>query len=134
MKAIFLSYIIVLGIVAGSMAADPKKDAATKKKGKEPKVEKVSARDVVAKYDKDGDRKLDKTELSSALRPMKYNTVSTKNDSWKKFDTDHDGKIDEQEMDLILAANVPPPDEDPKPAEEKPKGSPLGRVIERPEK
>lgn len=127
MKAILLSSVIVLSLAVCATAADPKK------KGKEPKAEKVSARDMLAKYDKDSDRKLDKMELSSALRSLKYNTVSTKNDSWKKFDTDSDTKIDQGELDKLLEANVPPP-EDPKAAEEKAKEPPKGKLSLTPQR
>jgi Ca2+-binding EF-hand superfamily protein len=92
-----------------AVAAPPaKKDDAKKKGGK---TDNVSARDLLTKNDADGDKKLDKTELSSALKTLKRNVVSTKNDSWKKFDEDSDGKIDQKELEKLLEANAAPPEE-----------------------
>jgi hypothetical protein len=114
MKTAILSCAILSCVVSLAVAAPPaKKDDAKKKGGK---TDNVSARDLITKNDTDGDKKLDKTELSSALKTLKRNVVSTKNDSWKKFDEDNDGKIDQKEMEKLLEASAPPPDEpvDPK--------------------
>jgi hypothetical protein len=108
MKAILLTCAVLSGIVSIASAAPPaKEDAKTKKASK---ADKGNARDLLAKYDTDADKKLDKTELSSALKSLKRNVVSTKNDSWKKFDDDGDTKLDQKELDKLLEANAEPPE------------------------
>src|SRR5205823_10237346 len=78
----------IVGLVAAislAAAAPPKK--------KDDKPEKVDPVAFIKKFDTDNDGKLDKTELSTGLRSLKQNSVTTKNDAWKKFDEDGDGKI-----------------------------------------
>jgi hypothetical protein len=108
MKKAILTCAVLSCAVSFAVAAPPaKKDDAKKKGGK---TDNVSARDLITKYDTDGDKKLDKTELSSALKTLKRNVVSTKNDSWKKFDEDSDAKIDQKELDKLLEASAAPPE------------------------
>jgi Ca2+-binding EF-hand superfamily protein len=108
MKAILLTCAVLSGVVSLATAAPPaKEDAKTKKASK---ADKENARDMIAKYDTDSDKKLDKTELSNALKKLKRNVVSTKNDTWKKFDEDGDTKIDQKELDKLLEANAEPPE------------------------
>ena len=102
MKAILLTCAVLSGVVSIATAAPPAKKAS--------KADKENARDLIAKNDTDADKKLDKTELSNALKKLKRNLVSTKNDTWKKFDEDGDTKIDQKELDKLLEANAEPPE------------------------
>ena len=106
MKKAILTCAVLSCAVSFAVAAPPAKSEA-KKGGK---TDNVSARDLITKNDTDGDKKLDKTELSSALKTLKRNVVSTKNDSWKKFDEDSDGKIDQKELEKLLEASAAPPE------------------------
>jgi hypothetical protein len=99
MKTAFFLCAAMAGIVTFALAAETKKGS--KKEAKPP-----SARDMVEKYDTNSDRKLDKTELHNALRSLKYNTFSTKSDSWKQFDTDKDEMLESKELDALLDANA----------------------------
>ena len=112
MKATFLVCVLLSCLASFASAAPAKGDDAKKKK--EPKPEKVDERKLMTKYDTDNDRKLDKTELSAALKSLKHNNVTTKNDAWKKFDEDGDGKIDHKELGKLLDSNAEP--EEGKPA------------------
>jgi hypothetical protein len=94
--------LLICGVLAYAVSITTAAD--TKKAKKEPKP--PSARDMIAKYDVDSDKKLDKTELHNALRPLKYNQFSTKTDSWKQFDSDKDEKLESKELDLLLDANA----------------------------
>jgi hypothetical protein len=94
MKTPALACVVLTSLVSFAVAAPPKK------------AEKVSARDLLAKFDANNDRKLDKTELSTALRSLKFNQYSTKNDSWKQFDTDKDAMLESKELDALLDANA----------------------------
>src|SRR4051794_34935666 len=100
MKAILLTSAVLSCFLSIAVAAPPAKEAKKASKG-----DKGNARDMLAKYDTDADKKLDKTELSNALKSLKRNLVSTKNDSWKKFDEDGDSKLDQKELDKLLEAN-----------------------------
>src|SRR6186997_3153898 len=102
MKKAILTCAVLSCAVSFAVAAPP-----AKKGGKN---DNPSARDLITKYDTDGDKKLDKTELSSALKTLKRNVVSTRNDSWKKFDEDGDGKIEQKELDKLIEASAPPPE------------------------
>lgn len=99
---------VVLSCLASFACAVPPAKADDAKKKKEPKPEKVDERKLMTKYDTDNDRKLDKTELSAALKSLKHNEVTTKNDAWKKFDEDGDGKIDHKELGKLLDSNAEP--------------------------
>jgi hypothetical protein len=103
MKKAILTCAVLSCAVSFAVAAPPAKKKAAK-------TDNVSARDLITKYDTDGDKKLDKTELSGALKTLKRNVVSTKNDSWKKFDEDSDAKIDQKELDKLLEASAAPPE------------------------
>jgi Ca2+-binding EF-hand superfamily protein len=72
---------------------------------KSDKPEKVDAGAFLKKFDTDGDVKLDKTELSAGLRSLKHNVVTTRNDSWKAFDADADGRISLTELGKLLDEN-----------------------------
>jgi hypothetical protein len=94
MKTPALACVVLMSLVTFAVAAPPKK------------AEKVSARDLMTKFDANNDRKLDKTELHNALRTLKFNQFSTKNDSWKQFDTDKDEFLESKELDALLDANA----------------------------
>jgi hypothetical protein len=127
MKAILLPCAILSCALSVAVAAPPAKaDSKTKKAAKE---EKVNARDMLAKYDANYDKKLDKMELSMALRSLKRNVVSTKNDSWKKFDGNSDEKIDQKELDKLLEANAEPPEAPVDPKAKPPTTKPGGLTL-----
>jgi hypothetical protein len=129
MKTAVLSCAVLSCFFSFAAAAPPKEDA---KKKKEAKAEKGNARDMLAKYDADSDKKLDKTELSAALKSLKRNVVSTRNGSWKNFDADNDDKIDQKELDKLLDANAELPAEEPKPNDPKGKTPPKNGLSLRP--
>lgn len=69
------------------------------------KPDKVDSAAFLRKFDMDSDGKLDKSELSTGLRSLKHNNVTTKNDSWKAFDEDGDGKISSAEITKLIEEN-----------------------------
>ena len=75
------------------LAAPPKKD------------DKPDPVAFIQKFDTNADHKLDATELSAGLKTLRQNRVTTKNDSWKKFDTDGDGKINLMELKKLFEEN-----------------------------
>lgn len=97
MKPLLLACVVVSALVSSASSAP-----------KEGKPEKVDERKLLEKYDKDNDRKLDKTELAAALKSLKRNVVTVKDDGWKKFDTDGDEKIEMRELKKIIEANAEP--------------------------
>jgi hypothetical protein len=102
MKTTLFSVALVSALFTFVVAAPPAKSDAKSKA----KIQKVSARDLIEKFDTDSDKKLAKTELHSAFRSLKYNQFSSKSDSWKQFDTDKDEKLEAKELDALLDANV----------------------------
>jgi hypothetical protein len=91
--------------IAILMAFVPAVHAAAKKPKPAAKPEKVDPKVFLTKFDEDKDSKLDKKELGTGLKSLKTNSVTTKNDSWKRFDTDGDGKINLNELTKLLAEN-----------------------------
>ena len=99
MKTILPLFIIALA------AFTPALHAAAKKPKAAAKPEKVDPKIFLTKFDEDKDSKLDKKELGVGLKSLKSNSVTTRNDSWKRFDSDSDGKINLNELTKLFAEN-----------------------------
>lgn len=97
---LFSTALLVLGAVAASAAPPPKKGSK--------KDDKVDAPTMLKKFDTDFDTKLDKAELSAALRSLKTNIFSTKSGALEKFDEDGDKKLDVNELAKLLEAEPKP--------------------------
>lgn len=93
----------ILSALCAAVALSASLRAAPPKKSDKP--EKVDAAAFLKKHDTDNDGKLDKTELSAGLRSLKHNIVTTRNESWKAFDGDGDGKISLSELGKLLEEN-----------------------------
>ena len=93
----------VIPVLATVLFAAPLLTAAPK--GKKPqKSDNVTPSQLLTKFDEDKDGKLDKAELSKALKSLKSNSVSTKH-GIDKWDTDKDGKINLKELTELLKEN-----------------------------
>ncbi len=97
MKTVF-----VIPVLATVLFAAPFLSAAPKNKPKKP--DNVTPAQLLAKFDEDKDGKLDKAELSKALKSLKSNSVSTKH-GIDKWDTDKDGKINLKELTELMKEN-----------------------------
>jgi EF-hand domain pair len=98
MKTVFM-----IPVLATLLFAAPFISAAPKN-NKPKKSDNVTPAKLLAKYDEDKDGKLDKAELSKALKSLKNNSVSTKN-GISKWDKDKDGKLNLAELTELMKEN-----------------------------
>ena len=79
-------------------AQDSKEDKAPKRERKGPPAE------VIAKFDTDGDGKLDETERKAAMEARKAEMKAHHEEMLAKYDTDKDGKLSKEERKVAMIA------------------------------
>ncbi|MDQ8192229.1 EF-hand domain-containing protein [Roseibacillus persicicus] len=94
--------LIVAGILAPlALQAEPTEGA---KKERPARAPRELPAEVIAKFDKDGDGKLDEEERKAAREARRAEMEKRRAEMLEKFDTDNDGKLSPEERKAALIA------------------------------